>query len=306
MTSEPTETFPINLIQNSVKMTYERPKGLKNGLLNSYRTGLLNTAFYDSCPKQDKLFKRMLYSLTFFDVIVCERKRYGSIGWNVDYEFNLSDFTQSIRQLQMFLCDGKPTPFKTLHYIIAECFYGGRIIDAYDKRLLSTILKEMFNEKSLNGPPYRFTSNDTFTFPLRFEHRLVLKFIEELPEDVTCDVYGLHENSDFKLKLKNSNDLLISMEIVKNVKVAQKFDEADFLEKINDIIEQLPQAIDANGINCYEFSYKNSTKIVLASEIKLFNQLLNTIRESCFELQQSLQGTITFSSHIPLLTIADH
>lgn len=291
MTSEPTETFPINLIQNSVKMTYERSKGLKNGLLNAYKTGLLNTSFYDSCPKQDKLFKQMLYSLTFFDVVVSERKQYGSIGWNISYEFNLGDFTQSIRQLQMFLCDGKPTPFKTLHYIITECFYGGRIIDEYDKRLLKTILSEMLNEKCLEGPPYKFTSTDTYALPLRFEHRLVLKFVEEnIPADASCGVYGLHENSDFKLKLKNSNELLTSMKMLRNTKIAKKLDETEFLERLNEINEQLPQAIDIDKPNNYGFSYEKSINTVLVSEMKMFNQLLKTIRDTCFELQQALQG----------------
>lgn len=76
MTSELTTTFPLDLIQNSIKMIYEKPHVPKaNHLLNSYRTGPLDTDFYDSCPKQDKLFKQLLYSLTFFDVLVNERKK---------------------------------------------------------------------------------------------------------------------------------------------------------------------------------------------------------------------------------------
>lgn len=291
MTSEPTSTFPLNLIQNSVKMTYEKPKGLKASLLNSYQTGPLNTNFYDSCPKQDKLFKQMLYSLTFFDVVVNERKNYGHLGWNVTYEFNVSDFIQSIRQLQSFLSDGKPTPFQTLQYIISECFYGGRIVDKYDKRLLETILSDVFNEGILIGPPYKFTSIDTYTLPLRFEHRLILKFIQEtISEKSTCDVYGLHPNSDFIYKLKASNALLTAMNVAMALKPKIVFDEAEFLERLYEIGKKLPEPIDTNSPNAHGFPNKNSLNVVLITEMRMFNQLLIMIRETCTQLQQVIQG----------------
>lgn len=290
MTSEPTFTFPLNLIQNSVKMTFEKPKGLKASLLNSYQTGPLNTSFYDSCPKQDKLFKQMLYSLTFFDVVVNERKNYEHIGWNVAYEFNESDFTQSIRQLQTFLCDGKPTPFTTLQYIISECFYGGRIVDDYDKRLLKSILSDVFNDGILIGPPYKFTSIDAYALPLRFEHRLILKFIQEtISEKSTCDVYGLHQNSDFIHKLNTSNALLSTMKIAMTRSTKTIFDEAEFLERLQELLHKLPEPVDmANG---YGFSYASSLNVVLITEMKMFNQLLKMIRYTCTQLQQALQGS---------------
>lgn len=295
MTSEVTTTFPLNLIQNSIKMTYEKPHGLKANLLNSYQTGPLNTRFYDSCPKQDKLFKQLLYSLTFFDVLVNERRNYSNIGRNAPYEFSLNDFTQSIRQLQQFLCDGKPTPFRTLQYIIGECFYGGRMSDAYDKRLLATILNDIFSDGILIGPPYRFTSIDTYALPLRFEHRLILKFIEEsIPENATCDVYGLHENSDFIFKLKMSNDLLAKMTISMTLKSKIAFKETEFLQRLDEILQKLPDPIDvttAAAANDFcGFSYKNSLNVVLSTEMEHFNRLLQIIRDTCSDLQQAIQG----------------
>lgn len=303
MTTEPTTTFPLNLIQNSIKMTYEKPHGLKANLLHSYQTGLLNTDFYDSCPKQDKLFKQMLYSLTFFDVLVNERRNYSHIGWNAPYEFSLSDFQQSIRQLQRFLCDGKPNPFQTLHYIIhyiiGECFYGGRMSDAYDKRLLKTILNDIFNDGILMGPPYKFASIDAYALPLRFEHRLLLKFIEDsIPEHANCDVYGLHENSDFIFKLKMSSDLLTKMTMSLSLKPKTVFDESEFLQRLNDILQKLPEPIgtaeEVATHDHHEFSYKNSLNIVLSTEMNHFNRLLGMIRETCLELQQAIQGNFFY------------
>lgn len=296
MTSESTTTFPLNLIQNSVKMTYEKPHGLKANLLNSYQTGPLNTDFYDSCPKQDKLFKQLLYSLTFFDVLINERQNYSTMGWSAPYEFSLSDFTQSIRQLQRFLYDGKATPFTTLHCIIGECFYGGRMSDAYDKRLLNVILSDIFNDGILTGPPYKFTSIDMYALPLRFEHRLILKFIEEsIPEHATCDVYGLHENADFIFKLKMSNDLRTNMTNSMTLKPKVAFDETEFLQRLDEIQRKLPDSVEDSTAaeptqDCYGFSYKNSLNAVLTTEMGHFNRLLRMIRSTCCDLQQAIQG----------------
>lgn len=296
MTSEPTATFPLNLIQNSVKMTYENPIGLKANLLHSYQTGLLNTNFYDICPKQDKLFKQMLYSLTFFDVVINERKNYETIGWNVAYEFDVSDFIQSAKQLNMFLCDGKPTPFKTLHYIISECFYGGRIIEEYDKRLLKTILLDTFNGKILENPTHKINS---CKLPLRFEHRFILKFIEDnIPDESNCKVYGLHENSDFLFKLKNSNDLLNSMTIARGIETTNNLGKSDFLLKLTEIIDKLPGPIDVDDTN-FGFTYDKSSNSVAASEMKMFNNLLKVIRKTCTELEQAIQGSFSFSPCLP-------
>ena len=41
----------------------------------------------------DKIkYKRLLYSLCWFHSLLIERKRFKSLGWNVDYDFNDNDF----------------------------------------------------------------------------------------------------------------------------------------------------------------------------------------------------------------------
>ena len=49
LTSMPTGTFPISVLQNSVKMTIEPPQGLRANLLRSY-AGITESEF-DECVK---------------------------------------------------------------------------------------------------------------------------------------------------------------------------------------------------------------------------------------------------------------
>jgi len=66
-------------------------------------------------------------ALSMFHSIIRERRRFGSIGWNIYYDFNESDFRISYRQLQNILNVYESIPFKALLYLTGECYYGGKV-----------------------------------------------------------------------------------------------------------------------------------------------------------------------------------
>ena len=86
--------------------------------------------------------------------VVQERRKFGSLGWGIPYEYNNGDLTACILFLEKHLYNGSIS-WPTLQYMIAEAQYGGKITDSLDRRLFKTYTSVWMNEK---------TCSDAFTF----------------------------------------------------------------------------------------------------------------------------------------------
>lgn len=132
LTSMPCDYFPISVLQNSIKITSEPPKGIKANLLRS--VGSIKDNFFEDCKKSEEL-KKFTFSICCFHAIVHERKKYGPLGWNIVYDFNESDFEASQTIIRDMLNDEKEEiGWDAIKYLTGEIIYGGRVTDSQDRR----------------------------------------------------------------------------------------------------------------------------------------------------------------------------
>lgn len=208
LTSYSSEEFPVSVLQNGIKMTAEPPKGLRNHILRIYNNEPVNDPEWFESNRKPAEFKKLLFSLSFFHSVVQERRQFGSIGWNVSYEFNETDLKISIAQLMMYLNEYEDIQFTALRYLTGECNYGGRVTDDWDRRCLNTILDRYYNLKVLEND-FKFDRAGILKIPKLGEYEEYLKDLKDtLPMTMKPEIFGLHDNAEIVKDQQDTNGLL--------------------------------------------------------------------------------------------------
>ena len=102
LASMPAESFPVQVLQNGVKMTSDPPSGLRANLIRSY-SALSDELLKESKPP--KIFKTLLFGFCYFHSAVQDRRKFGPIGCNIACGFAPEDL-QVCRQQLLGSCQG--------------------------------------------------------------------------------------------------------------------------------------------------------------------------------------------------------
>ncbi|XP_055618804.1 dynein axonemal heavy chain 10 isoform X2 [Toxorhynchites rutilus septentrionalis] len=200
ITTEATPSFPIGILQKSLKVVTEPPNGLKMNLRATFFK--LRQQTLDACTHP--AFKPLAYVLGFFHAVLQERRKYGKLGWNISYDFNESDFSVCLQIMDTYLTKAlglneTRLPWNSLKYLIGEVMYGGRVIDDFDRRVVKTYMDEYMGDFLFDTfQPFHFHQDESVDYKL-FEAGTRDEFIasiETLPLTNTPDVFGLHSNAE--------------------------------------------------------------------------------------------------------------
>jgi dynein heavy chain len=215
LTTMPTPNFPSQVLQSGLKMTTEPPKGLKKNLKQHFAG--FTDEFYDwethdndnyegHIPaskdrlkdRKANMWRNLNFSLAFFHAVIIQRKKFGSLGWNIRYEFSNSDVETSQMMLKNFLNDNDDLPWDSLLFMTGEITYGGRVTDEWDRILLNRLLQKYYNEDVIktHGKRAVFSKSGLYYVPIHKTLAEAHKYIDNLPEHEGPEIFGLHENSE--------------------------------------------------------------------------------------------------------------
>jgi dynein heavy chain len=226
ITCEPHNKFPLGLLQKSIKVTNEPPKGIKAGLFKTYTT-IINQDFLEKIEHHN--WRNLTFTVCFLHSIVKERRKFGPLGWCVPYEFNNSDLEASlafceknlnlISNGQLFNSPNLPINWEVIQYMVCEIQYGGRITDDLDRELFKEYGKEYFGERILSAeghtfyPPPKESKNQNqnqfkYKIPIGTEITKFLEYIDLVPNVDSPEVFGLHPNADLTFRRKESKEMM--------------------------------------------------------------------------------------------------
>ena len=213
ITALPEATFPLGLLQMSTKVTNEPPAGLRAGVLRSY-TVIVDQDRLERVDTGAAQWRQLLFALCFLHSVVQERRKFGSLGWCIPYEYNNGDLNACILFLEKHLYNGSIS-WPTFQYMVCEAQYGGKITDNLDRRLMKTYTQRYLNPETVTDG---FTFNPKtpiFKIPDNFNYKVdnyesitqYHSYIKMMPEIDTPEIFGLHPNADLTFRVKEVNQL---------------------------------------------------------------------------------------------------
>ena len=300
LTSMPSLTFPVPVLQSGIKITNEPPKGLKANLKRTYNE--IDEPNYEDCTKS-KEYKKLLFALAYFHAVILERRKFGAIGWNIAYEWMNSDFMMSQAQVKMFLDQQPDVPYTALNYLVAEANYGGRVTDDKDVELIKSLLKRYFCPDILRDE-YKLSLLDTYYAPKEGTLQQTKDYINTLPLEDDPEIFGLHPNANITFKKKTVSEFLDMLITIQPRSSSGGVDAATPEEIVAaeaaKMLTQVPDILDKKRAHettfvITESGVMQSLGVFLGQEIDRFNILLKTLKKSLSDLGEAIKGTVVMS-----------
>jgi dynein heavy chain, axonemal len=235
--------------------------------------------------------------------MLLERQGYGLQGWNIPYKFSIDDLNISSIQVKAVLENDEANYFRILHYIIGECFYGGKVKDEQDRRyLLQALADSIRTDNSLNERLGTIAVSSNIVRG-NFSLQDLNSFIDQFPETCHAEYLGLHENADMQKELRSSDRIfqkMFSTDIfwseVKS-RAESKLIESELMQDTCEMLALLPLQFDEDQVQrAFPFASNESLNIVLIREVKRFNMLTKRISSTLISLRDAVQGLKTMSA----------
>jgi dynein heavy chain len=295
MSSSPTPKFPISLLQDCIKLTTEPPKGLKANIMRL----LINTnEEHFNRVKETQKYRKLFFSLVWLHSILLERKKFKTLGWNVAYDFNDSDFDICENIVAMYL-DENPNeiPWDAIRYLIAEANYGGRVTEHPDNRVLKTYCEDFFCPAALQ-PKYMLSSLPTYYILENGNLNSYRNYAKELPMVEPPEAFGEHANAEISSAMMDTEAMLQTMISIAGGGGGGGGSNKDEMvyNTCEGLLAKLPDDVDWAEVSERNEQDASPLKIVLLQEIERYNELLSKVRSSIKLLQKGIQGIIVISA----------
>lgn len=196
-------------------------------------------------------------------------------------------------------------PYDAIKYLTAECNYGGRVTDTYDRRALRSILEKFYSPAVVETTKFNFDEGiGIYYIPNEERHQSFINYIQNLPLNQNPNLFGMHQNASVVKDLNETHRLFDSLLIIKGGQKdsvhKNEIDKAYSIDQIvSSLADKLPEIFDEEFL-AKKFPTDDSEcmNVVLIQEIQRFNKLLIIIKSSLEDILKGLKGTIVISDEL--------
>lgn len=264
-------------------------------------TSFLFVLLQELCSKEGE-FKAILFSLCYFHACVCERRKFGPQGWNLQYPFSIGDLTISVYVLFNYLEGNRNIPWDDLRYLFGEIMYGGHITDDWDRRLCQTYLNE-FMQPGLLTSDLSFSPD--FDAPPNLDLAGYHQYINDFLPNESPHLYGMHLNAEIGFLTTLSNNMFSQIfELQPRDSGSSSVILVSREETVKQLIEEFQDKIP-DDFHMAEimtrFEERTPYVVVVYQECERMNQLLGELRRSLRELMLGHRGELTITPEMELL-----
>jgi dynein heavy chain, axonemal len=312
LTSMPASYFPVPVLQNSVKMTVEPPRGMRANVLRSL-TLLNDWTSFDECSGVHgvELFRPIAFATCFYHAMVQERVRFGPLGWNIPYEFNDSDLEASLLILKGFLEEQPEIPWDALHYMSAVNGYGGRVTDFLDERCIECILWRFYTPDVLK-PEFQLDDKGVYKIPPGSSSLDDYKsYVLKLPLVDPPSAFGLHANAQIALEYNQTRyNINTALRLQPRDTGGSGGGDGGVVKTVDEIVSELAIDIAARlpGIMREEEAgplafvmrgeYMDSLSTALKQEMVRYNKIIVKMEGTLDDIQKAIRGEVLMSAEL--------
>ncbi|KRX01504.1 P-loop containing nucleoside triphosphate hydrolase [Pseudocohnilembus persalinus] len=260
LTTMSCDYIPVSILQYSLKLSDEAPKSIKPNLIKIFES-LKPSDFEQIEQKVDKekfqFYKKMIFTIILFHTTLQERKKYGPLGWNIQYEFNESDLEASHQVLKDILIKNNKLKqqnnediqfnWTSFQYILGEINYGGRITNNQDLSILQAYIHKFCNVNVVQDD-YKFTEHGAYKqLNANSEYEDYRQAMQNYPEQDQFEIFGLYPNAQIYIEVSETHyffeTLIESQPKVGQFSKTEKQKQEEVDEIIQYFIDNFPSEI---------------------------------------------------------------
>eukprot|EP00998_Keelungia_sp_KM082_P007054 NODE_326_length_2088_cov_110.843957_g320_i0.p1 GENE.NODE_326_length_2088_cov_110.843957_g320_i0~~NODE_326_length_2088_cov_110.843957_g320_i0.p1 ORF type:complete len:660 (+),score=234.76 NODE_326_length_2088_cov_110.843957_g320_i0:262-1980(+) len=298
MSAEPAGHIPVGILQRSIKLTQEPPRGLQANMMRCM--GCFSEETWEASSKQSE-FKAILFSLCYFHAVVVERKKFGPQGWNRNYPFNLGDLTTCIAVLNNYLEDRPKIPWDDLRYVFGEIMYGGHITDDWDRSLCKTYLMNCIRAEVVEG----IDLAPGLASPQSLSYKGYLEYIEKETPPESPLLYGLHPNAEINFRTVQGDVLFRTITELQprgaSGGTGALSDQEVIRNTLDEIVNNLPEMHNLPEIAERLEDDRGPFQNVFYQECERMNFLLEVVARTLKELDLGLKGALAMTTSMQQL-----